>query len=114
MLSWITATLFCFMRTEWAERNPALFVLLMMPTYCLINSKMIVSNFTAMEIEALTFNCFNCMLFHVNRDMFGEVFSEGVCALIIFSIDLGIYLVFVFCTIGQITKFLDIYCLSIK
>ena len=54
------------------------------------------------------------MLFGANKEIFGNALAESSIALIIFTIDAGSYLVFVFCTIGQITKFLDIYCLSIK
>ena len=34
--------------------------------------------------------------------------------MVIFIIDMMTYTTFVVCTIGQITNFLDIYCLSIK
>ena len=63
IVTWIMAVLYCYAKTEWAVRNPGLLVLLMMPSYCLINSKMIVCSFTAMEIKAFTFDCFNIVFF---------------------------------------------------
>ena len=113
-MNWIFAVFFCYFKTEWAGKNPALLIMLMMPSYCLINSKMIVSNFTKMEMQSFTLNGIYVLLFGLNQQVFGGALSEQTCAIIIFAIDGVSYLTFVFYTIGQITKFLDIYCLSIK
>jgi len=103
-------------------------MLLLCPGYCLINSKMIVCNFTKMEMEMNSWCFIWFLLFPVNsaRKFFyfsiyfaftfsvGLVIPQEVVAAYIGLVNLSEYSVFVYCTIGQITKFLDIYCLSIK
>ena len=61
--NWVVAVSYVHTQTTWARENPALLVMLMAPTFCLINSKMIVCNFTGMEAEAFAFNCIFVMLF---------------------------------------------------
>ena len=99
ILNWIMAFCFVFSRTEWAKQNLALFVLLMAPTFCLINSKMIVCNFTKMEVEAFAFNCVYVMLFQFNQEVLENKFDESTVAFAIYAVDIGTYMTFVYCTI---------------
>ena len=99
ILNWIMSFCFVFTRIEWARQNLALFVILMAPTFCLINSKMIVCNFTKMEVEAFAFNCVYVMLFQFNMEVLENKFEESTIAMAIFATDITTYMVFVYCTI---------------
>lgn len=128
LAQWGIATMYTF-QTDWGWSHPALAMLLLCPGYCLINSKMIVCNFTKMEMEMNSWCFIWFLLFPVNsaRKFFyfstlfrfftfsvGLVIPQEVVAAYIGLMNLSEYSTFVYCTIGQITKFLDIYCLSIK
>lgn len=89
-------------------------LLILLPGFCLINSKLIVCNFTDMETEMHSYTFIWFLLFPINKANAELGVPEWVVALIIFIANLGTYLTFVVCTIGQITEFLDIHCLVIK
>lgn len=100
-------------QSEWGWSNPALATVILCPCYCLINSKLIVCNFTYIETPMIAYEALWFTLFPLNS-MLGLNISEEVIAAIIFTVNTAIYFTFVYCTIEQITTFLDIYCLSIK
>ena len=49
LIQWIICVVLTFTYSEWAWRNPSLATILLCPSFCLINSKMIVNNVTNME-----------------------------------------------------------------
>ena len=76
---------------------------------------MIVNNVTDMETETESISFFYWFfLFPVNKYNHFFTLPEWLVALIIFAATSAFYGTFVVCTIGQITEFLDIHCLSIK
>ena len=79
----------------------------------MINSQLIVNNVTDMEtvIDTKSFMIWY-FLFPLNKQ--NKWMPEWTVALIVFCITATTYMTWVVCTIGQITKYLDIYCLSIK
>ena len=88
-------------------------MLLLLPGYCLINSKMIVCNVTHMETESHSWTFTVFLLFPLNF-AYGVLVPEWQIALAIGALTFASYATFVVCTIGQITKLLDINCLSLK
>lgn len=65
LVQWGIATMYTF-QTDWGWKHPALSILLLCPGYCLINSKMIVCNFTKMEMEMNSWCFIWFLLFPVN------------------------------------------------
>mmetsp|Transcript_16456 Transcript_16456/g.22255 ORF Transcript_16456/g.22255 Transcript_16456/m.22255 type:complete len:153 (-) Transcript_16456:132-590(-) len=117
MATWI-AVVFYTLQQEWLKEHAALTLVLMTPSYCLINSKLIVCCFTGMEPETFANNFAVYSLFELNKIMYGSApegrFTDWQVAIVVFAIECTAYLVFVFCTISQITHHLNIHCLSIK
>mmetsp|Transcript_7246 Transcript_7246/g.10159 ORF Transcript_7246/g.10159 Transcript_7246/m.10159 type:complete len:157 (+) Transcript_7246:606-1076(+) len=74
ILNWAISVCFIFTKTQWAWDNPGLMTMLMMPSFCLINSKMIVCNFTKMETEAISLSTVYIMLFQMNKDLWSDYF----------------------------------------
>lgn len=113
LLQWLLCFSQVFLSTEWAWKHPALVTILFIPSFCLINSKMIVNSVTNMETDMDSTSFFIWFfLFPINKQ--NQLLPEWQVAAIVFLITLTTYMVFVVCTIGQITRHLDIYCLSIK
>ena len=50
IFQWMICASFFWSHTQWAWDHPALAMLVLTPGFCLINSKMIVCNFTKMEV----------------------------------------------------------------
>ena len=89
-------------------------MMLTVPGFCLINSKLIVSNVTNMEIDAYD-QCFTAFfLLYINAGSEEDRFSDSLSAAAIFFVSIVTYAIFVVCTIGQITQLLDINCLTLK
>ena len=63
---WLAAFLATF-STEWGWAHPSLGALILCPAYCLINSKLIVCNFTKMETPMFAFETFLFVLFPLNK-----------------------------------------------
>jgi len=97
---------------EWARVNPALALCLFTPLYCLMNSKLIVCACSKMNAEAYSIELILFSAFSINEAFMN--YDEWKIASWILVIHSLRYLEFVFCTIDQITQYLDIYCLSIK
>ena len=110
---WVLAVWFTFSSTEWAWAHPSLALQLLLPGFCLINSKMIVCNVTNMQSEWHSWTFMWFLLFPLNKYL-GGVAPEWTVALLVYFVNMGTYLTFAVCTIGQLTEFLDIYCLTIK
>ena len=110
-LQWILSVKLVF-DTEWAWAHPCLGVLLLGPSFCLINSKMIVCNFTKMETGLWESSLFWILLFPLNTWLGGPQ-PEWMLACVIGAAHLATYSIFVKCTIDQICGFLKINCLSI-
>ena len=110
---WLLCVIQVFINTDWAWQNPALAVTLLTPSFCLINSQLIVNNVTDMEtvIDSKSFMIWYFLL-PLNRQ--NQWLPEEVVVAIVFGITTVYYAVWVYCTISQICRYLDIYCLSIK
>ena len=68
IIQWVMCVTQLFANTEWAWRHPALATVLLSPSFCLINSKMIVNNVTDMETELEFYSFFMWyMLIPVNK-----------------------------------------------
>ena len=113
LFQWVLASTFLFLNTEWAWEQPHLALLVLLPSFCLINSKMIVCNVTGMQAEMNSWSFTWFMLFPLNKAQ-GRPVPEWALALLIFAINFTTYMTFVVCTINQICKLLDINCLTIK
>ena len=113
MASWIAMVFNVITMTEWGQQNPCLVLVLMTPGYCLINSKLIVCCFTKMEVETISKNFGIFVLLNLNAFLDRPI-EDWYVVCLVFAVETLTYLIFVFCTIGQITKHLDIYCLTIK
>lgn len=111
-IQWNIAVLIVF-NTEWGWAHPAWALLLLTPGFCLVNSKIIVCNFTKMDTGMWESALFWILLFPLNNWL-GNPYEEWVVATIVGLANLLTYSIFVKCTIDQICGFLDIYCLSIK
>ena len=113
IFQWLLAVSFTFQSTEWAWNYPQFALQLLLPGFCLINSKMIICNVTNMQSEMHSWTFMWFMLFPLNKYL-GSVVPEWQVALVIYIVNMGTYVAFVICTIGQITEFLDIHCLTLK
>ena len=66
IIEWGLAIVCTFTYTSWAWENLLLVMLLLLPGYCLINSKMIVCNVTHMETESHSWTFTVFLLFPLN------------------------------------------------
>ena len=111
---WLGALAYLFISVEWAYQYPLLAVLLLTPSYCTMNSKLIVCSFTNMEINSFNPNMLIFTLFPLNKTLLDGAIPEWQIAGLIAIFEYGLYLTFVVYTTSQMTEFLGIHCLSIK
>ena len=98
---WLCAVLNIFTKVEWAQQNPALALCLFTPSYCLMNSKLIVCACSKMYAETYAADLLLMNAFHINKDSEGKTkVAEWIVALLIFCFTMVWYLIFVFSTIG--------------
>ena len=99
LLMWLMCVFQTFVSTEWAWRNPSLAMILLLPSFSEINSKMIINNVTNMEtqVESRSFLLW-FFIFPLNRQ--NEWVPEWVAAAVIFGITFTNWMVFVVSTIG--------------
>ena len=71
-----------------------------MPSYSMINSKMIVCNFTNMEMEVMCSNLLLFMIFPFARVWTNGAIPECYIAMLVFILEVGVYMTFVLCTIS--------------
>lgn len=98
ILQWHIA-LYLTMQTEWGREHLALTTVLLCPAYCLINSKMIVCNFTNMETDMNAYEFLWFALFPLNAKL-DLGMPEWSVAAVIFAVNFAIYATFVYCTIA--------------
>jgi hypothetical protein len=102
-----------FTCTEWAWNYPALAMLLVMPSYCLMTCRHIICSVTKMTFNWRQLNPLWFSLFPINTFL-GRPLPEEYIAGIVFTATLALFMRFTFEVIGQITGHLGIYCLTIK
>lgn len=114
LLQWLMALGWMFKHSEWAWSHPMLALAILTPSFSMINSKMIVCTVANMQpvMEYTTFSVF--FLFAANKPIFDNYLREEYIALGCFLFEGMVYSIFVYATISQITKFLDINCLFLK
>jgi hypothetical protein len=126
--------------TEWGQRYPALAVMLLMPSYCLMTCRHIICSVTRMIFDWRQLNplwfllfIFNKALIPIIRNYFqsnsnlaalkalqvegaakNDILPESWVAGIVFSVTFFLFMKFTIDTINQITSFLGINCLTIK
>ena len=71
------AAAWLFAKSEWAMENPALAVAMLTPGYSLINSKLIVCNFTKMQNETVATHFFFITFFQLNKDHMGGFMNDS-------------------------------------
>jgi hypothetical protein len=126
--------------TEWGQRYPALAVMLLMPSYCLMTCRHIICSVTRMIFDWRQLNPLWFLLFIVNKALIpiirkhiksnsnlaalkslqvegaakNDILPESWVAGIVFSVTFFLFMKFTIDTINQITSFLGINCLTIK
>ena len=113
LAEWLICAAQLFLSTDFAFKHPALALIVLLPGYCAINSKLIVCSVTNMEVEKHAIGFYSFMLIPFNKYM--ELgMDENWLIIFSFGLSLFQYWTWVTCTIGQICEFLDIGCLTIK
>ena len=127
--------------TEWGQRYPALAVMLLMPSYCLMTCRHIICSVTRMIFDWRQLNPLWFLLFIANKALIpiirnlyfqshiivaalkslqvegankNDILPESWVAGIVFSVTFFLFMKFTIDTINQITSFLGINCLTIK
>jgi hypothetical protein len=67
---------YLFIRTKWALKNPAFAIIVLLPAYGLICSKMIACHLTKMNKDNFESHFFVITLFQLNSDYFEGAMSE--------------------------------------
>lgn len=116
--------------TEWGQRYPALAIMLLMPSYCLMTCRHIICSVTRMIFDWRQLNPLWFLLFIANKALIpiipalkslqvegankNDILPESWVAGIVFSVTFFLFMKFTIETINQITSFLGINCLTIK
>ena len=114
--------------TQWGQRYPALAVLLVFPSYCLMTCRHIICSVTKMKFNWKQYNPLWFSLFLLNKlalsvlprslqqqgSIGNDLLPESWVAAIVFIATFTLFMRFTVDTIGQITTYLNINCLTIK